>query len=181
MRVTLLSVKLHRSVGGAVAGSVAATLWAAQQPLDKRLFECDYDDVELLGKLVTRGDGWPAAGLAIHASNGAVFGAVYSQLRPFIPAPPVAAGLLAGLAEHVLFWPLGSVLDRVHPARKELVPLGGNRRAFAQAAWRHALFGLALGALEALINDRSADEPPSIPFSSNGHGSLEAAVSVAEA
>ena len=174
-------MKLHRSVGGAIAGGLAATVWAAQQPLDKRLFECDYDDVELLGKLVTRGDGWPAAGLALHASNGAVFGAVYSQLRPFVPAPPVVAGLLAGLAEHALLWPLGSVLDRVHPARKELVELGGNRRAFAQAAWRHALFGLVLGGLEALINDRSEDEPPPIPYSSNGHGSLEAAVSVAEA
>ena len=160
---------------------MAATIWAVQQPLDKRLFESDYDDVELLGKLVTRGEGWQAAGLALHAGNGALFGAVYSQLRPFVPAPPVVAGLLAGLAEHALLWPLGSVLDRVHPARKDLVPLGGNRRAFAQAAWRHALFGLVLGGLEALINDRSEDEPPPIPYSSNGHGSLEAAVSVAEA
>ena len=30
---------------------VAAGVWAAQQPLDKRVFECGYDDVELLGKL----------------------------------------------------------------------------------------------------------------------------------
>jgi hypothetical protein len=163
-----------------VAGGVAAAVWAAQQPVDKRLFECDYDDVELLGKLVTRGEQWPLAGLALHVQNGALFGAVYSQLRPFVPGPPVAAGLLAGLAEHALFWPLGRVIDRYHPARNELVPLSGNRRAFAQAAWRHALFGLVLGGLEALINDRSADEPPPIPFSSNGHGSLEAAVSVAE-
>jgi xanthosine utilization system XapX-like protein len=181
VRVTLRAVKLHRSVGGAVAGGLAATVWAAQQPLDKRLFDSDYDDVELLGKLVTRGDGWPAAGLALHALDGALFGAVYSLLRPFVPAPPVAAGLLAGLVEHFAFWPLAGVLDRVHPARRELVSLGGNRRAFAQAAWRHAVFGLVLGGLEALINDRSADEPPPIPFSSNGHGSLEAAVSVAEA
>jgi hypothetical protein len=173
-------VKLQRSLGGAVAGGVAAAVWAAQQPVDKRLFECDYDDVELLGKLVTRGEQWPLAGLALHVQNGALFGAVYSQLRPFVPGPPVAAGLLAGLAEHALFWPLGRVIDRYHPARKELVPLSGNHRAFAQAAWRHALFGLVLGGLEALINDRSADEPPPIPFSSNGHGSLEAAVSVAE-
>jgi hypothetical protein len=71
------------------------------------------------------------------------------------------------------------VIDRVHPARKDLPQLSGNGRAFLQAAWRHALFGAVLGGLEALINDRSADEPP-IPYSSNGHGSLEAAVSVAE-
>lgn len=173
-------MKLHRSLGGAIAGTAAAALWAAQQPLDKRLFESDYDDVELLGKLVTRGDQWPVAGLALHAGNGAVFGAVYSQVRPFMPGPPVAAGLLAGLAEHVAVWPLVRVVDRYHPARKELTPLSGNSRAFAQAAWRHALFGLVLGGLEALINDRSADEPPPIPFSSNGHGSLEATVSVAE-
>ena len=163
-----------------MAGTVAAAVWAAQQPLDKRVFESDYDDVELLGKLVTRGDGWPAAGLGMHFANGALFGAVYSQLRPFVPGPPVAAGLVAGLAEHVAFWPLVGVIDRMHPARKNLPELTGNRRAFAQAAWRHALFGLVLGGLEALINDRSADEPPPIPYSSNGHGSLEAAVSVAE-
>ena len=155
-------------------------MWAAQQPLDKHVFESPYDDVELLGKLVTRGDQWPVAGLALHVGNGAVFGAVYSQLRPFMPGPPVAAGLLAGLAEHVAFWPLVRVVDRYHPARKDLPSLSGNSRAFAQAAWRHALFGLVLGGLEALINDRSADEPPPIPFSSNGHGSLEATVSVAE-
>jgi hypothetical protein len=173
-------VKLQRSIGGAVAGSVAAAVWAAQQPLDKRVFESSYDDVELLGKLVTRGREWPAVGVALHASNGALFGAVYSQVRPFVPGPPVAAGLLAGLAEHAAVWPLARLIDRYHPARRELVPLTGNRRAFAQAAWRHALFGLVLGGLEALINDRSADEPPPVPYSSNGHGSLEAAVSVAE-
>jgi hypothetical protein len=175
-----VGVKLQRSLGGALAGSVAASVWALQQPLDKRAFECSYDDVELLGKLVTRGEGWPFAGAALHAANGALFGAVYSQVRPFIPGPPVAAGLLAGLAEHAAFWPLVGVIDRYHPARKDLVSLTGNRRAFAQAAWRHALFGLVLGGLEALINDRSADEPPPVPYSSNGHGSLEAAVSVAE-
>jgi xanthosine utilization system XapX-like protein len=173
-------VKLQRSLGGALAGSVAASVWAAQQPLDKRVFECDYDDVELLGKLVTRGREWPVAGAAMHAANGALFGAVYSQLRPFVPAPPVAVGLLAGLLEHAAFWPLGRLIDRYHPARGELVSLSGNRRAFAQAAWRHALFGAVLGGLEALINDRSSDEPPPIPYSSNGHGSLEATVSVAE-
>jgi hypothetical protein len=173
-----VGVKLQRTLGGALAGGVAAAVWAAQQPLDKRVFESDYDDVELLGKLVTRGAQWPAAGVGVHVVNGAAFGAVYSQLRPFIPGPPVAAGLLAGLVEHVAFWPLGQLIDRHHPARKDLTPLTGNTRAFAQAAWRHALFGLVLGGLEALINDRSADEPPPIPFSSNGHGSLEAAVSV---
>ncbi len=174
-------MKLQRSLGGAVAGSLAAAVWAAQQPLDKRVFECDYDDVEMLGKLVTRGREWPLVGLAIHMGNGAAFGAIYSQLRPFVPGPPVATGVLAGMVEHVSSWPLVGLVDQHHPARRDLPGLWGNRRALLQATWRHALFGAVLGALEALVNDRSADEPPTIPFSSNGHGSLETAVTVSEA
>jgi hypothetical protein len=176
-----MGMKLHRSVGGAIAGSLATALWAAQQPLDKRVFECEYDDVELLGKLVTHGREWPLIGLAIHMANGAVFGAAYAQARPFIPAPPLAAGVLAGLAEHAASWPLVTLVDGNHPARGDMPALWGNKRALLQATWRHALFGAVLGGLEALINDRSADEPPEVPFSSNGHGSMETAVTVSEA
>ena len=164
---------LQRSLRGGLAGGVAAAVWAAQQPLDKRVFETGYDDVELLGKLVTRGDRWPAAGLALHVQNGMLFGAVYAQLKPFMPGPPVLRGVASGLAEHVTTWPLTRVVDRYHPARRDLEPLDGNWRAFAQAAWRHALFGAVLGVLEQALNDRSADEPPEIPVSSNGHGDIE--------
>ena len=164
---------LQRSLRGGLAGGVAAAVWAGQQPLDKRLFDSDYDDVELLGKLVTRGSQWPAAGLALHLQNGIVFGAVYAQLKPFIPGPPLLRGVAAGLVEHVALWPLTRVTDRIHPARRELTNLDGNWRAFGQAAWRHALFGAVLGALEHVLNDRSADEPPEIPVSSNGHGDIE--------
>jgi hypothetical protein len=173
-------MKLQRSIGGAVAGSLAAAVWAAQQPLDKRVFESGYDDVEMLGKLVTRGREWPLIGLAIHMANGAAFGAIYSQLRPFAPGPPVATGVLAGMVEHASSWPLVGLVDTHHPARGDMPTLWGNKRALLQATWRHALFGAVLGGLEALINDRSADEPPTVPFSSNGHGSLETAVSVSE-
>ena len=38
-----------RTLRGALAGAIAAAAWAAQQPLDKRAFGSDYDDVELLG------------------------------------------------------------------------------------------------------------------------------------
>ena len=171
-------MKLQRSVGGAIAGSLAAAVWAAQQPLDKRVFDCDYDDVELLGKLVTTDREWPLIGLAMHMGNGALFGAVYSQVRPFAPAPPVLAGLAAALGEHAASWPLVRLVDERHPARGDFPTLWGSRRALLQATWRHALFGAVLGGLEALINDRSADEPPEVPYSSNGHGSLETAVTV---
>ena len=53
-------MELRRTLNGALAGAAAAAAWAAQQPLDKRVFGSRYDDVELLGKLVTRGPAWPA-------------------------------------------------------------------------------------------------------------------------
>ena len=56
---------VKRAFNGAVAGAIAAKAWGVQQPLDKRLFGTRYDDVELLGKLVTRGPAWPLAGFAI--------------------------------------------------------------------------------------------------------------------
>ena len=49
-------------------------VWAAQQPLDKRVFGSSYDDVELLGKLVQRGEGWQLPGLGLELADGAVFG-----------------------------------------------------------------------------------------------------------
>lgn len=155
-------------------------MWAAQQPADKRAFASGYDDVELLGRLVTRGDAWPIAGLALHVQNGALFGAVYSQLRPFLPGPVVGRAVTMALAEHLALWPLGRLSDRYHPARKQLTPLTGNRRAFAQATWRHFLFGLVAGELERRLNaEREGDEPPPVPVSSNGHGNIEMAVGAA--
>ena len=169
-------MELRRPLNGALAGAGAAAAWAAQQPLDKRVFGSRYDDVELLGKLVTRGPGWPAAGLGLHMANGAMFGAVYALARPLVPGPPVVAGVAAAMAEHFGFWPLGVLIDRHHPARKELEPLSGNRRAFAQAAWRHLLFGLLLGEIERRLNPPGEFEPlEGVPVASNGHGDIERA------
>jgi hypothetical protein len=173
-------MELRRTVNGALAGAVGAAVWAAQQPLDRRVFGSEYDDVELLGKLVTRESGWQAAGLAMHMANGAAFGAVYALVRPLVPGPPLAAGVGASLAEHVALWPLGRFVDRHHPARSELEPLSGNRRAFAQAAWRHLLFGLVLGELERRLNATGEFEPlEEVPASSNGHGNIEHAATAA--
>ena len=169
-----------RSLNGALAGGLAAGLWAAQQPLDKRIGGSAYDDVELLGKAVTRGGAWPLAGAAMHVGNGALFGAVYAQLRPFLPGPAPARGALAGLAEHFALWPLVALVDRLHPARNDLPPLSGNRRAHGQAVWRHALFGVALGVIEARLNADRDVEAPTFEVSSNGYGDAEAVVEAAE-
>jgi hypothetical protein len=61
------------------------------------------------------------------------------------------------IAEHLTLYPLCYFIDRYHPARGQRgVPaLLTNRAAFAQATWRHALFGLILGLLV-----RDARPPP---------------------
>ena len=168
-------VELRRTLNGALAGATAAGVWAAQQPLDKRVFRCDYDDVELLGKFVTRGSGWQAAGLGLHVLNGAAFGAVYALLRPLVPGPPLATGVAAAIGEHLALWPLGALVDRYHPARARLEPLAGNRRAFAQAGWRHLLFGIVLAELERRLNAAEFEPLEQVPISSNGHGDIERA------
>jgi hypothetical protein len=127
-----------------------------EQPLDKRLFDSKYDDVEILGKLATRGDGWQPIGFALHVQNGAVFGAAYARLKPSLPGPAALRGLLVGLIEHVATWPMTAMVDRYHPARKDLPNLAGNPRAFGQATIRHAVFGIVLGILENALNDHSA-------------------------
>ncbi|CAN5555973.1 hypothetical protein BH24ACT24_BH24ACT24_09260 [soil metagenome] len=172
---------LRRSLNGALAGGVAAGLWAAQQPLDKRVGGSAYDDVELLGKLVTRGPAWPAAGAALHVANGALCGALYAQIRPFLPGPPIVRGLLAAQVENFGLFPLLTLSDRIHPARGELEAFGGSARALAQATWRHAIFGAVLGLLEARLNAERHAEPPEIEVSSNGYGDIEAAVGAAGA
>ncbi len=130
-------------MNGAKAGAIAALVWAGAEQLDKRLLRHDYTDVAVLGKGVTRSRAWPAAGLAMHAGNGALFGLAYDRLR----RRGVSATGMA-LAEHLLLFPLGAVVDRVHPARGErgLASLW-SKRAFAQATFRHALFGALLGRL----------------------------------
>lgn len=175
-----MAIDRARTLRGALAGGVAAAVWALQQPIDKRVFGCRYDDVELLGRAARPragggAAGWYPVGLVLHVQNGALFGAVYAGvLAPRLPAPAVARGPLTALVEHLGLWPLGRVSDRVHPARDRLPRLTGNRRAFAQATWRHLLFGIVLGELERRLNPPVEPEPTvgAADVSGNGHVDL---------
>jgi hypothetical protein len=133
----------------ATAGAVAAAVWAAQEPLDQRILGCDYSDVAVLGKGVTRGPRWRTAGLALHVANGAAFGLAFHEVRSRSPIEGRRLALGMALAEHVALYPLCFFIDRYHPARGEpgIPPLLTDPRAFAQATWRHALFGALLGRL----------------------------------
>ena len=86
-----------------------------------------------------------------------------------------------GCSSTLALWPLGGLIDRYHPARGEFEPLIGNGRAFAQAGWRHLLFGAVLAELERRLNDTRRFEPlEQVPASSNGHGDIERATVTAD-
>ena len=121
--VARMALDRTRTLRGALAGAAAAGVWAAQQPLDKRVFGVDYDDAELLGKPrhARAGAGCPV-GLA-HARRQRR--AVRRRLRERRAARcPVPAGAARRRSPG---WPSTSrpgrrrsLLDRLHPARDEL-------------------------------------------------------------
>jgi hypothetical protein len=170
--VALMAVDRTRTLRGALAGVTAAAVWAAQQPLDKRVFGIDYDDADLLGRFITRSRAAYPVGFALHLVNGAVFGAAYANVRSSLPAPAALRGPLAGLVEHLATWPGTAALARVQP---ELPALWGSSRAFAQATWRHLLFGTVLGAVEERLNPPPGEAAPADEDRSttNGHGNVE--------
>ncbi|HEX4719229.1 MAG TPA: hypothetical protein VH300_11905 [Thermoleophilaceae bacterium] len=139
----------RRILGGAAAGAVAAAVWAAQEPLDMRIFRVPYSDAELVSKPLGASR---RVGSVIHMANGALFGAVYAAVGPHVPGPGWAKGSAAGMTEHLATWPLVRFLPHVK--------LWGNHRAFAQAVWRHLLFGAILGVVEERLAAGYADGAP---------------------
>jgi hypothetical protein len=112
------------------AGAVAALVWGLQEPLDRRVFGCDYSDIALLGR------GNRALGFVVHAVNGAAFGLVFDVVRERVDIDKQRLALALALAESTLSWPFLGLVDR---------DLVRSPRAFAQATYRHALFGAVLG------------------------------------
>ena len=128
---------------------MAAAVWAAQEPLDMRVFGVPYSDPKLLAKPV---GGSRAAGIPLHLGNGAILGALYSAVARRVPGPALARGAAAGMAEHLATWPVVRFLPGVS--------LWGNHRAFAQAVWRHLLFGAVLGVVYERLSEGYADDAP---------------------
>src|SRR5512132_2232439 len=139
---------MHPRLRAAGAGSIAALVWGALEPVDRRLFRHDYSDVAVLGKAFTRGSGWRPLGFAIHALNGAIFGLAYYEIARRVDRDRRRLALELALAEHLTLFSTGKLVDRHHPARGEpglehLFSLP----AFGQATLRHAVFGKVLGTL----------------------------------
>ena len=119
-------------VRAAAAGAVAALVWGLQEPLDRRVFGCDYSDVLFLGR------GRHSLGFAVHMANGALFGIAFDAARRRVDVDQRRIALALAVGEHLALWPFISLVDR------DLVT---SPRAFAQATYRHALFGFILGRL----------------------------------
>jgi hypothetical protein len=109
-----------------LAGAIAATVWGLQEPLDRRLFRCDYSDVRLVG------------GLPVHALNGALFGLAFDVVRRRTNADPTRLAVGLAVAEHTVLWPLLGLLAP---------EVAKSPRAFAQGVYRHVLFGYLLAKL----------------------------------
>jgi hypothetical protein len=116
----------------AAAGAVAAVVWGLQEPLDRRVFGCDYSDVEFLGR------GRRSVGFVVHALNGALFGVAFDVVRQRVDVDERRLAVTLALAEHMVLWPFIGLVDR---------RLVTSPNAFAQATYRHALFGVILGRL----------------------------------
>jgi hypothetical protein len=116
----------------AAAGAVAAAVWGLQEPLDQRVFGCDYSDVLAVGL------GRRSLGFVVHMANGALFGVAFDTVRRRVDLDQRRLALGMAVAEHAVLWPLVGVVDR------DLVT---SPRAYAQATYRHALFGFVQGRL----------------------------------
>jgi hypothetical protein len=116
----------------AAAGAVAAVVWGLQEPLDQRVFGCNYSDVLLVGR------GSRSRGFVVHAANGALFGLAFAAVRERVHVDQRRLAVALALAENTALWPGLVFVDR---------GLVKSPRAFAQATYRHALFGLILGRL----------------------------------
>ena len=119
-------------VRAAAAGSVAAVVWGLQEPLDQRVFGCDYSDLLFLGR------GHRSVGFVVHAANGALFGLAFDAVRRRVDGDQRRLALALAIGEHLALWPFIGLVDR---------SLVTSPRAFMQATYRHALFGFVLGRL----------------------------------
>jgi hypothetical protein len=140
---------LNPWVQAGLAGAVAATAWGLVEPLDQRWFRFPYSDIAILGKLATRGPRWRAVGWTLHIVNGAVAGLVFWALFERVGTNAFWFAIAFAMVEHLATYPLTLLSDRFHPARgaPELPPMARSGRAFAQATFRHLLFGVVLGVL----------------------------------
>ena len=86
---------------GALAGTAGATVWTISEPLLRRALGTPYSDVQLAGRLLTRGRLWPVAGVVAHTALGAGLGSALAAAGLTTPYRAV----LGSQAENLATWP----------------------------------------------------------------------------
>jgi hypothetical protein len=149
---------LNRVVCGALGGLLGIAAWIPTMRLDQRLTQSPFDDVTLLGTLMVRDERALTIGLVLHAFNGALFGAAYALLAEGrLTGPGWRRGLIAATTECVITNFGTPLLDSVHPGiRTGRTGRTATPVAIAQSFWRHAVFGLVLGATYEALRGTSA-------------------------
>src|ERR1700750_1040313 len=82
-----------------LAGAIAATVWGLQEPLDRRLFRCDYSDVRLVG------------GLPVHALNRALVGIAFDAVRRRTDLDKTRLAIGLAVTEHTVLWSLHGLFE----------------------------------------------------------------------
>jgi hypothetical protein len=144
------SASVRHILTGAASGAAAAAVWAAAEPRAAKALGHTYSDVRLLGRVAGGERAWVPAGIVAHLGNGATFGAVLALTGPLTFRR--AVGWVA--VETVVTWPLMALADKVHPDRRSgrWPRLLTSRRIMAHEAIMHALFGLVMGAIFAIVS-----------------------------
>lgn len=132
------------------AGIVASLGYLIAQTVDERVLRSGYDDVILWGGLLSRDPRRQRLlGLTVHFSLGLSLAAAYVAVLPGLPdLPGPIRGLLFAEAENTLAYPCVPLINRVHPeVRSNRLPSLTTWRYWAVETFRHAVYGLLLGAI----------------------------------
>ncbi|HEX3721973.1 MAG TPA: DUF6789 family protein [Nitrolancea sp.] len=133
---------------GALAGMVGALAMLVVMMVDLALTRRKTNDLRLLAGMVPGGRrAWPVVGTFMHVINGGALGALFGRIHHGLPGPAWMRGVIFGLVENILLWPVIIVLDHVHPGIKRGELERFNRPIpFLIELMRHVIFGAVLGA-----------------------------------
>lgn len=133
---------------GALAGMIGAVAMLVAMMVDLALTHRKTNELRLLAGMVPGGRHvWPLVGTFMHVINGGALGALFGRIHHGLPGPPLVRGVIFGLVENILLWPVIIVLDHVHPGIKRGELERFNRPIpFLIELLRHAVFGAVLGA-----------------------------------
>lgn len=146
-RASLFSIQPRVVASGLISGAgfLAAML------ADLAVANNQADDLVLLGGTApVDPKRWRLIGVLLHFGNSVALAAAFVRLRSYLPGGGnrYLRGLIFIQIENLLLYPLVLIIGRYHPARRDgRLADFWSPVVFLQEVFRHAVFGLLLGAL----------------------------------